>query len=326
MQDQRRPPKALNFSRIIGTSWKLTKNNILLWILLSVVVNFFSWKLVTELGPDLNKYTVFVFGKSLEDALDHLAQLIGFSDEGISGESLAAIVLNTITRIVNILGGKWEVIKTASIYLVQLTLLQVFVSQLVHDQLVLRRTKTSLAEIVQRYRTIDFLLDVLRAITIPIFYSVFFWSGYIVILLGQISLFLVPYQFPTLPKYVGVLSVLLGAIGSLIAIVLLPLHSFRLLLAVPVTTIENKRVLESLKRSWRMTVGYRIRFFIVLSMATVLILAGTIVLWLPFIFFYSNDPHFWTVELFAPTLSAIVIAVCYCYLRAAEVGITIHEN
>ena len=172
----------------------------------------------------------------------------------------------------------------------------------------------------------DFLLDVLRAITIPIVYTGLLYGGFIVLLLGLVYLFIVPNVIPTdLPEYVIGAYLVLVAIISVILLVLLPLNILRFTLAVPVTVIENRTVLESLKRSWQMTVPCRIRFFLVFLMAELLILIGSFVLWLPFTFF-SDDPLFWTYDLFGPTLTAIVLAVCYCYLRSSEVGITIHYN
>lgn len=279
----------LPIGQVFKSSGTLVYKHIFFWLVLVVVLHFVSWRFVTEIVGYLK----------IEDIIEH--------------------GLGPGTEVNGLSKGIFLFVIEFGIGLSYFTLLQVIASQLIYDQLVCRQKEIGIGSILQRFKTTDFLFDVLRTIGITaVYYGIFF--AFIVVLAAVFFFGVYLEELQTFPILTVISSVVIYILFLIFLCYILP----RLYLAVPLTVVENKKILESLKRSWRMTASCRIRMPIVVFLTGVLTFAIFV---LPILVygvlseFESSDLFLRAIQIFvslASLLSAIVMAVCYCYLRSAE--------
>lgn len=295
----------LPISQVFKSSWVLVCKHILFWLALVVVLHFISWKFVIEMGESLKKYIEHIFGSDV-----------------MVKDFLSKEILKNVTN--------KDLIKIFGIISSHFTLLQVVVSQLIYDWLGCRQQKPRPSEIFQRFRTIDFLFDVLRTIGIITIYYGIFLGWFIVNSFWAVFFSIVA---TLLPEKICSLITTISDVGFLIFFIFyIFLFMGGLALAVPVTVVENKKILKSLDRSWRMsmTASGWIKMPIVVVLTVVLTLAFFVLLILAYeayevLFGTGSTDLFlkvacWSCQVFGTALLAIVMSVCYCYLRRTEDG------
>ncbi len=321
------PSNTLPIGQVFKSSGTLVYKYILLWLVLAIALHFVSWKFLIEMGESLKDYIEHMFGPvKFKDNIEH-----------IFGPQLVMNFKKFLNTILENLSEFWEEevtlrnlvdsVKNYVIALGQLTLLQVIASQLIYDQLVCEKKETGIGSILQRIKTTDFFFDVLRTIGITTIYYGIYFVWFILYFILVAIVFLAVFYLEVLQNSLG-LTILLVMVIYIIFLLCLLFIMSRLFLAVPLTVVENKNILESLKRSWRITASCWIRMPIVVVLTWVLTFA---IFGLPISVLLESDSSAllervvdWIYVIFASLLSAIVMAVCYCYLRSAEdrVGLT----
>ena len=199
-----------------------------------------------------------------------------------------------------------------------------FASQLIYDQFVCCQKKIGIGDIVQRFQTTDFLFHVLRTIGITaVYYGILF--AWFIVCFVPLALILRDTGHQEMLQTFPILAVL----GVVIIFLLFLLFCIsRLSLAVPLTVVENKKILESLKRSWRMTASCWIKISIIIALTGMLTLAVLVLFglsYLAYLVLSGSDPNDrlwevvqWSYIIFGYSLPAIMMSVCYCYLRSAK--------
>ena len=226
----------------------------------------------------------------------------------VSWKFVTEILGYIIEHIFNIGTEVNEPLKIILIAIGSSILLQMIASQLIYAQLVRCEKKIGIGDIFQLFQTTNFGFNLLRCIGITMVHIGIFLASFIpfmILLLAEIdSIFII----------------------SLTFIIFFVLYAFiinRFSLAVPVVVVEDKKILESLKRSWQMTASCWIRVFVVFFLIGVMvspILGGVLVL--AFVFDFNDVSFFKALNristMILSFLSAVVVSVCYCYLQSAE--------
>ena len=313
------PSNTLPIGQVFKSSGTLVYKYILLWLVLAIALHFISWKFLIEMGESLKDYIEHMFGPvKFKNHIEHMfgPQLVMSFKKFFNTflENLSEFWEEKVT-----LKDLVDSVKDYVIALGQLTLLQVIASQLIYDQLVCHKKETGIDSILQRIKTTDFFFDVLRTIGITTIYYGIYSVWFILYFILVAIVFLAVFYLEVLQNSLD--PILLVMVIYIIFLLYILFIMSRLSLAVPLTVIENKNILESLKRSWRITASCWIRMPIVVVLTWVLTFA---IFGLPSVLLESYSSALlervvdWIYVIFASLLSAIVMAVCYCYLRCAE--------
>lgn len=310
---------ALSIGRVFKSSGTLVYKYIPFWLVLAVVLHFISWKFVTEMGAALLKYIEYIFALQMEVIVKgYLKEFLEKLPENIyilPGEK------NEVDFLV-------DLVKSSVIALGHFALLQVIASRLIYDHVCCEK-EASIGGILQRIKTKNFFFHILRTIGITAIYDgiLFAW---LVLYFVLASLLL-----EVLQNFSSLTTVILGLVIYVIIFLFCFLSStIRLSLAVPLIVVENKKILESLKDSWCMTASCWIKIPIVFVLTSVLTFFVIFVLPGAVLFgsdlstllelLFQHDPGLsqkvfhWTCTIFASSVYAIVMSVCYCYLPSAE--------
>lgn len=291
----------LPIGQIFKSSGILVSKYIPLWLVLTVVLHFISWKFVTEMGDSLQQYIMYMFGPQmkvivkeyLEEFLEKVSSYIYITPEH----------MNKVDFVV-------DLTKSSVIALGHFALLQVIASQMIYDQLVCCQKEAGIGSVLQRIKTTDFFFDTLRTIGITAIYYGILCAGLVLCFVLAAVLLIVLQNFSDL--------IVLPVIYSCKIIFLCFLsNTSRLFLAVPLIVVENTKILESLKRSWHMTASCWIKLSIVVLLTGVLMAAFFVLLILVLLESDSNVLLLRIYVILTP-LYAIVMSVCYCYLRSPE--------
>ena len=282
---------SLPIGQVFNWSWMLVRKHIWFWVILSFVLHFVSWRFVIETWEYLQNFID-------EEYLQIFTpEILKFAKEFV----------------------KWLVIALG-----YFTLVQVIISQLIYDQLLCCQKKIRIGDIVKRFKTTDFLFDVLRTIGIMgIYYAIIF--AWCIVYSLIIAFFLLVAVYLEAPENYPAVTLISGLVIYLVFLFCFLCSMSRLSLAVPVTVVENKKMLMSIKRSWRMTAACWIRMSLVVVLTSVICAVLLLVPLLAYVALCGTDfsglfptTVLWSYIVFQPSLSAIVMGSCYCYLRSTE--------
>ena len=223
-------------------SWKLFSKNALSLFILIAASHFLSWKFSWELWNSTREYAIFVWSVDYSEYITALSEhaakeaFIIFEDSTVQHESY---------RMRSFFGALFST-------LAYFAFLQVLVSRVVHNVLLSGRKHFGVRELLETYLSYLFIISALRALGIVLVYYVFLivfvatavCLGFV--FAGLAGLLQVLSDIDNIEHYMLVSALLLG-------IVLYLLCFSRLVLAIPIAVIEDAGVVESLKRSWRMT-------------------------------------------------------------------------
>ena len=308
----------LPIGQVFKSSGTLVYKHILLWLVLSVVLHFISWKFVTEMGSSLLKYIEYIFALQIEMIVKGYLKEILEKLEELGIFYIISEKKNKVDFVV-------DLVKSSVIALGHFALLQVIASRLIYDHVCCKK-ETSIGSILQRIKTTDFFFHILRTIGITAIYDGILFAWFVLhVVLGNVLL-------EVLRNFSSYTTVILGLVIYIIIFLFCFLSStLRLSLAVPLIVIENKKILESLQSSWHMTASCWIKmpivfvltFFVIFVLPAVAVLFGSdLSVLLEPLFQLDSDLSqkvvHWIWVIFASSVYAILMSVCYCYLWIAK--------
>lgn len=315
-QKRRKDAKTgLRIGEVFKLSWMLLTKNIVFWLVLALAVHFVSWSFSWALWG----YVEYAYKGFLDGATGKLIENLSIP------EPLNAVLNATF-------------FKELAILFVHLTLLQVVSSQLVYDTLLSGKQRISPYKALEQWGStankIDILFDALRTVGITlVYYAVLF--AYFFILLAVWA----PFFFfaGSISSVAGCVFFVILGLGFTIAASLGFLFcAGRWFVIVPVTVIQNAKVLESFKFSWRLTASFPMKMIgiLVLTLLIFIFLSVFLLVLLPVlagVIAHLGDTEVLTEILmkFISVISAhynvigtlvltIVVSVCYYCLRSIQ--------
>ncbi len=251
--------RTLRIGNVLITCWTVFRTNFVLLAVLAFIVDFLTNRLV----QDVMLYTRDVWR-----------------------------VENSFTD-----SEYWLLVAELTEIYLSVVLMQVIATELTRGRFNQGSQSNERKEIIESFRSAEFILDSIRAVGIFLVIFVFYFLAIFLSLL------------------IGVASGLVWLSGILLFAVALLLPRF--LLAVPITVVTNQSVMDSLFGSYQMTAQCWMKIYIVNILAG-LVLAPSII-----ILTFMDDQLWWFrvgtfLDIVGYALVAIAMPVCYFYLRNAE--------
>lgn len=287
--------KTFRVRPVLASIWLVIKSHYLILGMLAIVLHFFAWRLVGELQRSLVDYGAQRFRLDLPALVD------GF----IATWSAA------------------ELLQDAAVQMYYFVLMQVAVTTLMYEGLQAAEAleqghpRARQALVLARFKRAEFLFDVLRSLGILAAIV-----GAILVAFVAIALSILVFQHESLHflHSVGWIETLFLLSLTVAFVMFVVMVGTRWAVGVPMTIVENTTVLESLRRSWRLTAGCWVKLF-----------AMSLLLPVPFEVLPALLPAGeaaspatalgdWGSTIVATTLSATVYSVCYSHLRNAPDG------
>ncbi len=232
-------PPVLRVSPVLGSVWSVLRAHAAVLAGLAVVLHFVAWKLAGDVQVDGLAYVAQTFRVDLPELAGRL--VAAWSDRGPEREAAgeAGLLLDQV-------GG-------AAAFVAYGVFMQVAVVELMFgapDPSPGAAPRTASTLVAARVQRAEFLFDVARSIGILlVIYATVAVSG------AGLGLALFVFELETFHFLHGVplirgLFTLSAALAFAASIVIISLRWF---VTVPTTIVENAGVLESLRRSWRLT-------------------------------------------------------------------------
>ena len=303
-------PPVLRVRPVLGSVWSVLRAHAAVLAGLAVVLHFVAWKLAGDVQVDVLAYVAQTFRVDLPALAGRLVSASSDTVPELLREAVgeAGLLLDQV-------GG-------AAAFVAYGVFMQVAVVELMFgapDPSPGAAPRTASTLVAARFQRADFLFDVARSIGILlVVYAAIAVSG------AGLGLALFVFELETfhflrnVPLIRGLFT-LSAALAFAVSIVIISLRWF---VAVPTTIVENAGVLESLRRSWRLTgpcwkklvvlnLLVQVPFELVMPMLDALAGFGDDSLARAFVA--------WGVLTVGRTMAAAVLSsVCYDHLRRAE--------
>lgn len=296
---------------VLASIWAVIRSHYAILGLLAVVLHFVAWRFVGELRRSLVEYAAEGF------RLD-LPKLAG----GLIA-TWSAAVPDPLRDAVDPLF--WEYLSTtAAVDSLYLVLMQVAFTTLMSAGLEQPggwqawSREPGRALVLARFKRADLAFDVLRSLGVLVAVIGLVVGGFAVMVLAVLIFEHEYLRFLHSVKWIENLFLLALAVGYILLLVVV---GTRWTIGVPMTIVENTSVLESLRRSWRLTRHCWLKLFVVSQLVPA-----------PFAGLAAALPDGetasfgaaltgWGLTIVGTTVGAAVFPVCYYYLRNAGAGI-----
>ena len=234
-------PPVLRVGPVLGSVWSVLRTHAAVLVGLAVVLHFVAWKLAGDVQADVLAYVGQTFRVDLPELAGRLVS--AWSD---SVPELLQEVGGETRALLDQVGG-------AAVSLAYGVFMQVAVAELMFgapDPSPAAAPRTASTQVAARFQRAEFLFDMARSLGILlVIYATITVNG-AALGLAMFVFELETFHFLHSVTLIRGLFTLAAALAFAASVLIISLRWF---VAVPTTIVENAGVLESLRRSWRLT-------------------------------------------------------------------------